>query len=136
MDFVGRTRRCADEEDGEECAEEPGGSHDPHHSRGCPERSTPRWEVALEHARVAELADAPGLGPGARKGLGVRVPPLAPLLTSRAFGELSLSALVRIHQLVRLRHQLCSALRPLGIDLGEAEGNSKSIGPARQSIRC
>src|SRR6187200_707484 len=38
-------------------------------------------QVALDHARVAELADAPGLGPGVRKDLGVRVPPLAPLLT-------------------------------------------------------
>ena len=40
--------------------------------------------VALSHARVAELEDAPGLGPGARKGLGVRVPPLAPPLTCRS----------------------------------------------------
>src|SRR6187200_2985393 len=40
-------------------------------------------QVALDHARVAELADAPGLGPGVRKDLGVRVPPLAPLLTCR-----------------------------------------------------
>ena len=38
-------------------------------------------QVALHHARVAELADAPGLGPGVRKDLGVRVPPLAPPLT-------------------------------------------------------
>src|SRR6478609_2325323 len=30
------------------------------------------------HASVAELADAPGLGPGALRGLRVRVPPLAP----------------------------------------------------------
>ena len=37
--------------------------------------------LAWTHARVAELADAPGLGPGARKGLGVRLPPLAPPLT-------------------------------------------------------
>src|SRR5205823_6157777 len=38
-------------------------------------------------ARVPELADGPDLGSGARKGVGVRVPPLAPpvrtLTTSR-----------------------------------------------------
>src|SRR5437868_2191301 len=32
----------------------------------------------LKNARVAELADAPDLGSGARKGVGVRVPPFAP----------------------------------------------------------
>ena len=32
-----------------------------------------------KNASVAELADALGLGPSARKGLGVRVPPLAPV---------------------------------------------------------
>jgi hypothetical protein len=100
-------------------------------------KGTRRPERIPDETRSREsCVAAPPLGPGVGKDLGVRVPPLAPLLTSRAFGELSLSALVRIHQLVRLRHQLCSALRPLGIDLGEAEGNSKSIGPARQSIRC
>ena len=32
-------------------------------------------------ARVPELADGPDLGSGARRGVGVRVPPLAPLLS-------------------------------------------------------
>ena len=36
-----------------------------------------RSGVSAPHAGVAELADAPGLGPGARNGLGVRVPPPA-----------------------------------------------------------
>ena len=31
-------------------------------------------------ARVAKLVDAPGLGPDARNGVGVRVPPRAPSL--------------------------------------------------------
>ena len=33
---------------------------------------------ARERARVAESADAPGLGPGGHTPLGVRLPPLAP----------------------------------------------------------
>ncbi len=33
-------------------------------------------------ARVAKLVDAPGLGPDARKGVGVRVPSLAPFIRS------------------------------------------------------
>ena len=34
-------------------------------------------------ARVAKLVDAPGLGPDASNGVGVRVPPRAPLENSR-----------------------------------------------------
>ena len=34
------------------------------------------WICAL-HAKVAELADAPDLGSGSRKAMGVRVPPFA-----------------------------------------------------------
>ena len=34
--------------------------------------------TALDAAKVAELADAPDLGSGGRKAMGVRVPPFAP----------------------------------------------------------
>src|SRR5437773_3520270 len=34
--------------------------------------------LALAHAKVAELADAPDLGSGSRKALGVQLPPFAP----------------------------------------------------------
>ena len=37
-----------------------------------------RYHLKQDQARVAELADAPALGAGARKGMGVQVPPLAP----------------------------------------------------------
>jgi hypothetical protein len=43
-------------------------------------RQMPRWNAP---ASVAELADAPGLGPGVRKDVGVRVPSLAPTRDSR-----------------------------------------------------
>lgn len=36
-----------------------------------------RW-VSCKGARVAKLVDAPGLGPDASNGVGVRVPPRAP----------------------------------------------------------
>ena len=39
--------------------------------------------VRLSLARVAELADAPDLGSGARKGVGVQISPLAPPLTCK-----------------------------------------------------
>ncbi len=39
--------------------------------------------AACPAARVAKLVDAPGLGPDARKGVGVRVPSLAPLLKAK-----------------------------------------------------
>src|SRR3954468_11102047 len=38
--------------------------------------------LAQAHAKVAELADAPDLGSGSRKALGVRLPPFALLLRS------------------------------------------------------
>jgi hypothetical protein len=58
-------------------------------SRPSPRRfqlnATVKGQVALSatanvlcHADVAELADAPGLGPGIRKGVWVRIPPSAP----------------------------------------------------------
>lgn len=34
--------------------------------------------LAFNAAVVVELVDTPGLGPGARKGVGVQVPPTAP----------------------------------------------------------
>src|SRR5829696_2465520 len=40
--------------------------------------------LGYPHAGVAELADAPGLGPGAGNGLGVRVPPPALMTQTRA----------------------------------------------------
>ncbi len=43
-------------------------------SRGQPEC----YRKPAQPASVAELADASGLGPGVRKDVGVRVPPLAP----------------------------------------------------------
>ena len=42
-------------------------------------------------ARVAESVDAPGLGSGARKGVGVQLPPLAPGL-SREFSARPLTS--------------------------------------------
>src|SRR5213080_4706940 len=48
----------------------------------------PLWgRLARTHAKVAELADAPDLGSGSRKALGVRLPPFAP-----AFAALKFSA--------------------------------------------
>ncbi len=48
------------------------------------------------NARVAESADAPGLGSGAREGVGVRIPPLAPF--DPALGSLTCAtALGDIH---------------------------------------
>ena len=46
----------------------------------------------FDPARVAKLVDAPGLGPDASNGVGVRVPPRAPVVTVLAaqvnyFGE-------------------------------------------------
>ena len=38
-------------------------------------------------ARVAESVDAPGLGSGARKGVGVQLPPLAPEGSGDRSGE-------------------------------------------------
>ena len=39
------------------------------------------------HRESGGMADAPDLGSGARKGVGVRLPPLAPVLTFDAFRE-------------------------------------------------
>ena len=36
-------------------------------------------KLKLLHAKVAELADAPDLGSGSRKAMGVRLPPFAPI---------------------------------------------------------
>ncbi len=44
---------------------------------GFPDQEPPACSVRVS-ADVAELAYAPGLGPGARKGMGVRLPPSAP----------------------------------------------------------
>jgi hypothetical protein len=36
------------------------------------------WSAKIALAKVAELADAPDLGSGSRKALGVQLPPFAP----------------------------------------------------------
>ena len=43
-------------------------------------------------AKVAELADAPDLGSGSRKAMGVRLPPFAPFDSPRAHAHGSLMA--------------------------------------------
>ena len=47
------------------------------YNRGLPFRR-PSTGAAIHPARVAKLVDAPGLGPDASNGVGVRVPSLAP----------------------------------------------------------
>ena len=47
-------------------------------SGACPEQGTPvERQNRVERAKVAELADAPDLGSGSRKAMGVRLPPFA-----------------------------------------------------------
>src|SRR5687768_18545263 len=47
-------------------------------SGACPERGTQvERQNRVERAKVAELADAPDLGSGSRKAMGVRLPPFA-----------------------------------------------------------
>ena len=49
-------------------------------------------EGSGQRAKVAELADAPDLGSGSRKALGVRLPPFAPFDLASALTEASLMA--------------------------------------------
>ena len=64
-----------------------GDSDDGGEDQALPVRASPFW---FSSARVAKLVDAPGLGPDASNGVGVRVPPRAPfgaLLARLALGS-------------------------------------------------
>ena len=61
---------------------DPGGSHWRSIVATAPGSDVGPCGAIGHHARVAELADAPDLGSGGREAVGVRVSPLAPVLTS------------------------------------------------------
>ena len=66
-------------------------------------------EYAAMDAKVAELADAPDLGSGTRKGMGVRVPPFA-LLRSPALAR-ALSAVAAGTRAAECKHTRRRELR-------------------------